>query len=270
MKKKAKVLLSILMVILIFLTVVSTMSTKAYAFLADDFVVGDVNCDNEINVDDAVGILQHYAKTAAGISESVTEELYDVNCDNEINVDDAILLLQYYAKKAAGHSDIEWPPARYEFGQVVQYDSTQSLYMLYDESGKCMKFLTNGDVFTVLKSVGNNKYMISYDAGIYYIKIENYNSFVYLYDVRHFTYMSFYTYPDIGDIAFWYNGVFVIPLEVDDSGENETISLGDTFAILEKLGRDKYRIMKENGRTGTVIMELDDFCKSMYKMTPQL
>ena len=89
----------------------------------------------------------------------------DVNCDNEINVDDAILLLQYYAKKAAGHSDIEWPPARYEFGQVVQYDSTQSLYMLYDESGKCVKFLTNGDVFTVLKSVGNNKYMISYDAG---------------------------------------------------------------------------------------------------------
>lgn len=105
-------------------------------------------------------------------------------------------------QKAAGHSDIEWPPARYEFGQVVQYDSTQSLYMLYDESGKCVKFLTNGDVFTVLKSVGNNKYMISYDAGIYYIKIENYNSFVYLYDVRHFTYMSFYTYPDIGDIAF--------------------------------------------------------------------
>lgn len=64
--------------------------------------------------------------------------------------------------------------------------------------------------------------------------------------------------------------MFVIPLEVDDSGENETISLGDTFVILEKLGRDKYRIMKENGRTGTVIMELDDFCKSMYKMTPQL
>ena len=269
MKKKAKVLLSILMTVLIFLTMFLTRNIKAYAFLANNSVVGDVNCDNEVNVDDAVGILQYYAKTAVGISENVTKELYDVNYDGVISVDDAILVLQYYAKKAAGHTDIEWPPARYKFGQVVEYDSTQAFYMLYDENGKCVKFLTKGDLFTVLKSVGNNKYMISYDAGIYYIKIENYNPFVYLYDAKNFSHTSFYTYPNIGDIAVWYNGIFEIPFEADDSDENDdVISLGDSFAILKKLGKDEYKIIRENGTTGTVFIELDDFLKSMYNVTP--
>lgn len=269
MKKKAKVLLSILMTVFIFLTMFLTRNIKAYAFLANNSVVGDVNCDNEVNVDDAVGILQYYAKTAVGISENVTKELYDVNYDGVISVDDAILVLQYYAKKAAGHTDIEWPPARYKFGQVVEYDSTQAFYMLYDENGKCVKFLTKGDLFTVLKSVGNNKYMISYDAGIYYIEIENYNPFVYLYDAKNFSHTSFYTYPNIGDIAVWYNGIFEIPFEADDSDENDdVISLGDSFAILKKLGKDEYKIIRENGTTGTVFIELDDFLKSMYNVTP--
>lgn len=267
MKKKAKVLLSILMTIFIFLTVFFTRNIKAYAFGADNFVVGDVNFDNEVNVDDAVGILQYYAKTAAGISENVTKELYDVNYDGVISVDDAIIVLQYYAKKAAGHTDIEWPPARYKFGQVVEYDATQALYMIHDEN-ECVKFLTKGDLFTILKSIENDKYMISYDAGIYYIKIENYNSFVYLYDAKNFSKRSFYTYPDIGDIAVWYNGIFEIPFEADDSDENGAITVGESFAILKKLDKDEYKIIKENGTTGTVFIEIDDFLKSMYNVTP--
>ena len=45
MKKKAKVLLSILMTVFIFLTMFLTRNIKVYAFLADNFVVGNVQCD---------------------------------------------------------------------------------------------------------------------------------------------------------------------------------------------------------------------------------
>lgn len=270
MKKNAKCLLSFLMAIIIFVTVIFAMNQKVCAVWQDEFNIGDVNCDDNVNVDDAVEILRYYAKKAAGSTEIVNEELYDVNYDGSISVDDAILVLQHYAKVAAGQTDKEWPPSRYHFGQVLTYKSTQSMYMLLDENGTCSKILNGGDVFTILKYVGNNEYMISYDSGIYYIKIENYKSFEWLFDAENFAYTSFYTYPEIGDFAVWYNGFFIIPVETDDSEDTEIITLGDVFVILENMGKDKYKIMKKNGIIGTAIFERDDFCKSMYKLVTEV
>ena len=34
------------------------------------------------------------------------------------------------------------------------------------------------------------------------------------------------------------------------------------------MGKDEYKIIRENGTTGTVFIELDDFLKSMYNVTP--
>ena len=67
---------------------------------------GDPNQDGEVNVADAVFVLQYYAKKAAGNSVSVTEAVYQaMNVDDssdEIDVADAVKILTYYAKKAAG------------------------------------------------------------------------------------------------------------------------------------------------------------------------
>lgn len=75
------------------------------------YTMGDVNGDNNVNVDDASLVLNYYAKSSANLevvfSDDETEnELYlkaaDVNKDGEISVDDASFILSYYAKESAG------------------------------------------------------------------------------------------------------------------------------------------------------------------------
>ena len=67
---------------------------------------GDPNQDGEVNVADAVFVLQYYAQKAAGNPVSVIEAVYQaMNVDDssdEIDVADAVKILTYYAKKAAG------------------------------------------------------------------------------------------------------------------------------------------------------------------------
>lgn len=69
---------------------------------------GDPNQDGEVNVADAVFVLQYYAKKAAGNPIAVTEAVYQaMNVDDssdEIDVADAVKILTYYAKKAAGQN----------------------------------------------------------------------------------------------------------------------------------------------------------------------
>ncbi|MBQ8823721.1 MAG: hypothetical protein IJZ64_00645 [Ruminococcus sp.] len=76
-----------------------------------EYTIGDVNGDNNINVDDASLVLEYYAKSAANLeavfSDDETEnELYikaaDVDKDGEVSVDDASFILSYYAQDAAG------------------------------------------------------------------------------------------------------------------------------------------------------------------------
>ena len=69
---------------------------------------GDPNQDGEVNVADAVFVLQYYAQKAAGNPVSVTEAVYQAmnvdDSDDQIDVSDAVKILTYYAKKAAGQN----------------------------------------------------------------------------------------------------------------------------------------------------------------------
>lgn len=69
---------------------------------------GDANQNGEVNVEDAVFVLQYYAKKAAGNPVSVTEAVYQAmnvdDSDDQIDVSDAVKILTYYAKKAAGQN----------------------------------------------------------------------------------------------------------------------------------------------------------------------
>ena len=55
-----------------------------------------------IEVTDAVLVLTHYAKSAAGIPSTIDFRLADVNQDGKIDVADAVKILTCYAKQAAG------------------------------------------------------------------------------------------------------------------------------------------------------------------------
>lgn len=73
---------------------------------------GDVDGDQTISVNDAVVVLNYYAKKAAGqdVSQDKTFQnilVGDINGDGAIAVDDAVAILTYYAKKAAGQ-DATW------------------------------------------------------------------------------------------------------------------------------------------------------------------
>ena len=69
---------------------------------------GDANQDGEVNVEDAVFVLQYYAKKAAGNPVSVTEAVYQAmnvdDSEDQIDVSDAVKIMTYDAKKAAGQN----------------------------------------------------------------------------------------------------------------------------------------------------------------------
>lgn len=70
-----------------------------------DLLMGDVDFDTEITVNDAQMILQEYATMAGGGEATmfgITAYVADVNYDGEINITDATLTLQYYVIEAGG------------------------------------------------------------------------------------------------------------------------------------------------------------------------
>ncbi|MGN0591702.1 MAG: leucine-rich repeat protein [Ruminococcus sp.] len=75
--------------------------------------IGDISLDGTIGIDDATMLLEYYAKNAAGIAFSFSEDeaqharifaAADINKDGKIGVEDATLILTYYAQNAAGFS----------------------------------------------------------------------------------------------------------------------------------------------------------------------
>lgn len=75
------------------------------------YQTGDVNGDETISVEDAVAVLEYYAKNTAGLTPNFADdenqnaaiiEAADVNEDGMISIDDAVYILTYYAKQAAG------------------------------------------------------------------------------------------------------------------------------------------------------------------------
>lgn len=77
---------------------------------AQQQLVGDVDNDSKITINDASLILLEYSKAAAGMIGQVDKEVYDVDNDGVIDINDAYLTLMFYSYTAAGRTDMEWPP----------------------------------------------------------------------------------------------------------------------------------------------------------------
>ena len=73
--------------------------------LDPEYIKGDVNGDDAVNISDATIMLTHYAQTAAGLPLSLTDtqlKAGDTDGDSSITISDATAILRYYAEKAAG------------------------------------------------------------------------------------------------------------------------------------------------------------------------
>ena len=74
----------------------------------NDYKLGDVDHDGNVNAADASAVLQHYAATSTGKKGSFTKEqliIADVNKDGEVNAIDASHILSYYAYRGVTHGD---------------------------------------------------------------------------------------------------------------------------------------------------------------------
>lgn len=75
------------------------------------YVLGDVNEDEEISVEDAQLTLNAYVKTMAGKDNGLTEKQVkaaDVNEDGIVSVDDAQSILMYYVKNSLSGKSTTW------------------------------------------------------------------------------------------------------------------------------------------------------------------
>ena len=82
--------------------IATTTSALTTTTTAPAFKLGDVDGNGMIEVADAVSVLTHYAKSAAGIPSTIDSRSADVNQDGKIDVADAVEILTCYARQAAG------------------------------------------------------------------------------------------------------------------------------------------------------------------------
>ena len=74
-------------------------------------MLGDVNEDGEISVDDAQLTLNAYVKIMAGRDSGLTDQqakAANVNKDNEVSVDDAQMILLYYVRNTLSGTTTTW------------------------------------------------------------------------------------------------------------------------------------------------------------------
>ena len=74
----------------------------------NDYKLGDVDRDGNVNAADATAVLQHYAATSTGKNGIFTKEqliIADVNKDGDVNAIDASHILSYYAYRGVTHGD---------------------------------------------------------------------------------------------------------------------------------------------------------------------
>lgn len=78
------------------------------------YVVGDVNTDGEVSIEDAMLILRHATETIAGLTGCLTDtsEVWEftanVNFTGGITVEDAQLVLQYYVENSVAQNTLSW------------------------------------------------------------------------------------------------------------------------------------------------------------------
>ncbi|MBQ8724291.1 MAG: hypothetical protein IJY74_01295, partial [Oscillospiraceae bacterium] len=73
--------------------------------LEDKFTLGDADCDGDIDLNDAVLVLTHYAGVSAELEPKLSDAQLaaaDVNADGNVNLADASAILSYYSKQASG------------------------------------------------------------------------------------------------------------------------------------------------------------------------
>ncbi len=67
---------------------------------------GDPNADTGINIADATAVLEHYARTSAGMAGTLVDNFGivggDVDGNRRIDISDATLILEYFSKTSAG------------------------------------------------------------------------------------------------------------------------------------------------------------------------
>lgn len=76
-----------------------------------EYLLGDVNDDGEISVEDAQLTLIEYVNSISGLESDFNEKQKlagDVNCDNEISVEDAQTILLYYVSNTLSGESITW------------------------------------------------------------------------------------------------------------------------------------------------------------------
>ena len=74
-------------------------------------MLGDVNGDKEISVEDAQLTLNAYVKIMAGMDSGLTEQQLkaaDVNGDGEVSVEDAQTILLYYVRNTLSGTPTTW------------------------------------------------------------------------------------------------------------------------------------------------------------------
>ena len=75
------------------------------------YLLGDVNADNEISVEDAQLALTAYVKVMARMDSGLTDQQLkaaDINGDGEVSVEDAQLILLYYVSNTLSHQTVTW------------------------------------------------------------------------------------------------------------------------------------------------------------------
>ena len=82
--------------LLVLLLAVSLICT-AFAVNSSAIVYGDINCDGDIRISDAILLAQHLARWGIYISEEGMAAA-DVFYDGKINIKDAVLLAQHLAR----------------------------------------------------------------------------------------------------------------------------------------------------------------------------
>lgn len=76
-----------------------------------DFLLGDVNDDGEINIEDAQITLIAYAQDVAGLENNLSEKQIlaaDINSDQSITVEDAQTILIYYVRNTISGISTSW------------------------------------------------------------------------------------------------------------------------------------------------------------------
>ena len=91
-------------------TTTTTVTTITTVSPTKELMLGDLNGDSSIDVQDASLVLNYYAQLAAGNYPDIPQNQQtagDIDGDADMDIEDASFILSYYAKKAAGIS-VTW------------------------------------------------------------------------------------------------------------------------------------------------------------------